>query len=108
MTTYNVGDTAVVFATFSAITVFNPVTRTLTDPTTVVCVIQPPTLAKYTLTYGVDAALAKDAAGVFHVLIPILEGPNSSGVGYTARITGTGAAAGTRELSLTVKARTVP
>lgn len=92
---YDVGDgihTTVTFKTTVA------GVRTLTDPSTVTFKTRSPAGAVTTLTYGVDAALVKDAVGSYHCDF------NATAAGtWYYRWAGTGLAAGASEVQLQVK-----
>ena len=64
-TTYDIGDTRRLQATFKDIN------QALTDPTTVTFKMVEPDGAVTTYVFGTDSELVKDSTGVFHVDWPI-------------------------------------
>lgn len=88
---YRPGELVRVTATFT-------VGGVATDPTAVQCIVVDPQGSRTVYTYGVDAALAKDGTGVYHVdLSPTVAKTWT----YAFKSTGTGQ--GAAEATFTVK-----
>ena len=100
---YVVGDTAQV--TYAVTAPGTPVPGTpvgqpptYVDPGSITVRVQPPTSAAYTLTYGVDAALARVSAGVYRCTIPIgLTDVGRWKIRWRSTANGSGQGAGARE-----------
>jgi hypothetical protein len=93
----NVGDTIDLISTWSATDplLYPTVSRTLTDPTALTCVVTAPDLTTTTYTY--PATITRTSLGVFYVRIVVSQAGT-----WTAAWTGTGAAAGVERKSFLV------
>lgn len=78
--------------------VFRDVAGAATDPSTVVFKVRTPSGSETTYTYGVDAAVVKDATGTYHVDVTLTAAKR-----WSFRWNGTGALIAASETSIEVE-----
>ena len=88
----------------ASLTVTSKTTGAKVDPVPLVVLVQNPAGTITSLTYGVDAAVVRDALGEYHVDIAVPSANDSTAVGdWFVRAKGTGSSPGSGETFFNVK-----
>lgn len=94
---YDVDDVAEISAEFRVAR-----TGVLTNPTTLVVTVKPPSANAYTMVYGVDAGVIRDATGLYRIQIPLSESK-----AWKVEVKSTGAVAGMQPYVINVRERLI-